>query len=75
MRFVSLLIIITISHIIFAQTVPQTKEVIEVTATKVAEDVTVIPASVTIIDGDDVRARNANDLQSALSLVGGVSIA
>ena len=40
-----------------------------------AEDVTVIPASVTIIDGDDIRARNANDLQSALSLVGGVSIA
>src|SRR5438128_7210467 len=75
MRFVSLLIIITISHIIFAQTVPQTKQVIEVTATKIAEDVTVIPASVTIIDGDDVRARNANDLQSALSLVGGVSIA
>src|SRR5438105_8422059 len=75
MRFASLLIIITISHIIFAQTVPATKEVIEVTATRVAEDVTVIPASVTIIDGDDIRARNANDLQSALSLVGGVSIA
>jgi len=46
-----------------------------VTATKIAEDVMVVPASVMIIDGDDIRARNANDLQSALSLAGGVSIA
>ncbi|HSP33853.1 MAG TPA: TonB-dependent receptor plug domain-containing protein, partial [Thermoanaerobaculia bacterium] len=50
-------------------------EVIEVTATKIAEDVEVVPASVTIVDGDDLRARNARDLQSALALVGGISIA
>ncbi len=74
MRLASLLIIITTSNITFAQT-PQAKEVIEVTATKIAEDVMVVPASVMIIDGDDIRARNANDLQSALSLAGGVSIA
>lgn len=50
-------------------------EVIEVTATKIAEDVTAVPASITVVDGDDIRARNANDLQSALALVAGVSIA
>ncbi|GAC1432950.1 MAG: TonB-dependent siderophore receptor [Thermoanaerobaculia bacterium] len=50
-------------------------ESIEVTATKIAEDVILVPASVTVIDGDDIRARNANDLQSALALVAGVSVA
>lgn len=57
---------------------PPTKtphETIEVTATRIAEDVMVVPASVTVVDGDDIRARNANDLQSALALVAGVSIA
>ena len=59
-----------------AQTPPPTQhEVIEVTATKIAEDVLVVPESVTIVDGDDLRARNARDLQSALTMVGGVSIA
>jgi iron complex outermembrane recepter protein len=70
-RIAFVLALIAIPYHVFAQT----KEVIEVTATRIAEDVTMVPASVTIIDGDDIRARNANDLQSALSLVGGVSIA
>src|SRR5882757_9122949 len=63
----------------FAQTgtqqPPKTSETIEVTATRIAEDVMLVPASVTVIDGDELRARNANDLQSALALVSGVSIA
>jgi len=50
-------------------------ETIEVTATKIAEDVLLVPASITVVDGDDLRARNAHDLQSALALVAGVSIA
>jgi outer membrane receptor protein involved in Fe transport len=58
-----------------SQTTQTQHEVIEVTATKIAEDVLVVPASVSVVDGDDIRARNANDLQSALALVGGVSIA
>src|SRR5713226_6604957 len=58
-----------------AQQPPKTSETIEVTATRIAEDVTVVPASVTVIDGDDLRARNARDLQSALGPVAGVSIA
>jgi iron complex outermembrane receptor protein len=58
------------------QTVPPaTTETIEVTATKIAEDVMLVPASVTVIDGDELRARNARDLQSALATVSGVAIA
>jgi len=55
--------------------VPVQHEVIEVTATRVAEDVLKVPASVTVIDGDELRARNATDLASALATVAGVSIA
>src|SRR5260370_39138919 len=59
-----------------AQTqVPAQHEVIEVTATRVAEDVLNVPASVTVIDGDELRARNATDLASALATMAGVSIA
>lgn len=58
----------------FAQQ-PQTSETIEVTATKIAEDVTIVPASITVIDGDELRARNATDLSSALALAGGVYVA
>jgi iron complex outermembrane receptor protein len=54
---------------------PAASETIEVTATKIAEDVMLVPASVTVIDGDELRARNARDLQSALATVGGVAVA
>jgi len=57
-----------------AQLPPQ-RETIEVTATRVAEDVLTVPASVTVIDGDELRARGAYDLGSALALAAGVSIA
>jgi outer membrane receptor protein involved in Fe transport len=53
----------------------QVKETIEVTATRIAEDVTVVPASVTIIDGDKIRARNATDLATALGLASGINAA
>ena len=55
-----------------AQT-PTTTETIEVTATRIAEDVVVVPASITIIDGDELRARNATDLASALGWTAGVN--
>ncbi len=58
-----------------AQQPSKTSETIEVTATRIAEDVTIVPAAVTVIDGDELRARNARDLQSALVGVSGVSIA
>ena len=59
----------------FAQQPPKSSETIEVTATRIAEDVIVVPAAVTVIDGDDLRARNARDLQTALGFTAGVSIA
>lgn len=59
---------------LFAQA-QSAQEYIEVTATKVAEDITVVPASITIIPGDELRARNATDLATALGSVAGVAIA
>jgi iron complex outermembrane receptor protein len=58
-----------------ASPLPAQKETIEVTATRVAEDVLTVPAAVTVIDGDELRARGAYDLGSALALAAGVSIA
>jgi len=46
---------------------PKTSETIEVTATRIAEDVLLVPASITIVDGDELRARNATDLPAALA--------
>ena len=54
---------------------PTVSERIEVTATRVPEDVEPVPAAVTIISGDEIRARGAYDLQSALSLASGIVIA
>ena len=70
------LVVLTAASLLRAQTVapPPQRETIEVTATKIAEDVTLVPQSITIIDGDEIRARGANDLTSALALTAGVSI-
>src|SRR5713226_9484007 len=76
MKRVTLLsIVFLLAGVASAQQPPKTSETIEVTATRIAEDVTIVPASITVIDGDDLRARNARDLQSALGTVAGVSIA
>ena len=50
-------------------------ETIQVTATRVPEDVLSTPASVTVISGEDLVARGVTDLASALSLVAGVNVA
>src|SRR5438876_1941100 len=63
-----------LASVAFAQQPPKTSETIEVTATRIAEDVTIVPAAVTVIDGDELRARNARDLQTALGFAAGVSI-
>ena len=70
----SLVIALSLSLTALAQSVPPQHAVIEVTATKIAEDVMLVPQSVTIVDGADLRARGAHDLPSALSLVAGVSV-
>ncbi len=48
---------------------------IEVTTSKLPEPVDQTPAMITVISGDELRARNAVDLRTALSLVAGVDIA
>jgi outer membrane receptor protein involved in Fe transport len=54
---------------------PSVAETIQVTATRVPEDVEGVPASVTVISGDELRARGVTDLPHALSVVAGVSVA
>jgi outer membrane receptor protein involved in Fe transport len=47
-------------------------DTLEVTATRVPEAVDNVPASITVITGEQLRRVAANDLRTALSLVGGV---
>jgi outer membrane receptor protein involved in Fe transport len=56
-----------------AQVMPASPtEEIEVTATRTPEAVARVPADVTVISGDELRARHATDLRAALALVPGV---
>ncbi|HJV21397.1 MAG TPA: TonB-dependent receptor [Holophagaceae bacterium] len=48
---------------------------VQVTATRFAEDPVKVPASVTVITGEELADRGATDLRSALALVAGVTIA
>lgn len=48
---------------------------IEVTTSKLPEPAEQFPAMITIVSGDEMRARGAIDLRTALSLVAGVDIA
>ncbi|HUL77597.1 MAG TPA: TonB-dependent receptor [Vicinamibacteria bacterium] len=56
-------------------TPPAYAEMIQVTATRIPEDVDVVPTSIQVISADELRQRGATDLQSALALVSGVLIA
>src|SRR5262245_42372055 len=70
----SIVCVLLFASIADAQQPPKTSATTEVTATRIAEDVSIVPAFVTVIDGDELRARNARDLQTALGLAAGVSI-
>ena len=48
---------------------------IEVTTSKIPELADRTPAMITIVSGEELRARNVQDLRQALSLVAGVDIA
>lgn len=48
---------------------------VQVTATRLPEDVLDVPASVTVVSGSELEARNVRDLAGALALAGGVSVA
>jgi iron complex outermembrane receptor protein len=54
---------------------PTVTQTIEVTATRTPEDVETVPASVTVISGEDIAARGARDLPSALALAAGIAVA
>lgn len=58
---------------IFAEDAP-VLEPVQVTATRLPESVNVVPASISIVSGAELRARGASDLRTALSLVAGVEI-
>ncbi len=54
---------------------PTVTETIQVTATRTPEDVETVPASVTVISGQELEARGVTDLPSALALAAGISVA
>jgi len=54
---------------------PQTLEPIEVTTAKIPVALSDVAANVNVVSGDELRARGATDLRTALSLVSGVDIA
>jgi iron complex outermembrane receptor protein len=53
----------------------ETLPTVEVTTSKLAEPIEQTPAMITVIEGEELRARGVNDLRTALSLVAGVDIA
>jgi iron complex outermembrane receptor protein len=55
--------------------VPTVTQTIEVTATRTPEDVESVPASITVIRGEELEARGVTDLPSALALAAGISVA
>src|SRR5262245_19551503 len=54
---------------------PNVHYTVQVTATRFGEPVAEIPGSIAVITGDEIRARGATDLRTALALLGGVSVA
>ncbi len=50
-------------------------EPVQITASRLPESVSLVPATVSVVRGEELRARGASDLRTALSLVAGVEIA
>lgn len=51
---------------------PPSFDAVQVTATREPESIDHVPASISVVSGDELRERGANDLRTALSLVSGV---
>ena len=51
------------------------QDVVQVTATRFGEPVAQVPGSIAVVTGDELRARGATDLRTALGWLGGVSVA
>jgi outer membrane receptor for ferrienterochelin and colicin len=45
---------------------------VQITATREPEPIDQVPASISVVSGDELRNRGANDLRTALSLLSGV---
>jgi outer membrane receptor protein involved in Fe transport len=58
-----------------AQVHPLPAERIQVTATRFGEAVQEVPGAISVVTGEEIRARGATDLRTALSLLAGVSVA
>jgi len=54
---------------------PTFQDTVQVTATRFGEIVAEVPGLISVISGDEIRARGATDLRTALALLGGVSVA
>ena len=50
-------------------------ETVQVTATRFGDRPREVPGSISVVTGDQIRARGATDLRTALALLGGVSVA
>ena len=48
---------------------------VQVTATRFGEPIQEVPGAISVVTGDEIRARGATDLRTALALLGGVSVA
>ena len=57
------------------QTPPTFQDTVQVTATRFGEPVVEVPGSISVVTGDEIRARGATDLRTALTPLGGVSVA
>lgn len=79
---VVILLALTLPPRVSAQTTPPAPDppltlhtTVQVTATRFGEPVVEVPGAVSVITGDELRARGATDLRTALALLGGVSVA
>src|SRR6266567_4278302 len=54
---------------------PKVRETVEVTATRTPEDPVKVPTPIEVFSGDELAARGAKDLRSALAFATGVEIA
>src|SRR5262245_65633914 len=54
---------------------PTFHDSIQVTATRFGEPVVEVPGAISVVTGEELRARGATDLRTALALLGGVSVA
>src|SRR5499426_1780890 len=78
----AILIAFSLSTAATAQTPPATpqnpptfRDTVQVTATRFGEPVAEVPGAIGIVTGEELRARGATDLRTALALLGGVSVA